>query len=164
MDELMIKTIGLMETIPERIGSLEKNIRELEISFSKHEGSSEQGVKRMVDRIENIEKAIEEIRKAKNLDDVKQKVGELEEAIKPLIDDLDGRKETGKTIKQYMKEAILAFIRYAMLPMTIAILLLMGMKPEYIPWYKTPSVKEESKDGATKDTNKKHDNKNRPNN
>jgi hypothetical protein len=137
MDELMIKTIGVMETLPNRILNLENLIRQLESKLSKHEGehsSIETSVKKLEGDFEKCKK-----------ERVKP------ETIAPLIKDLDTRQETKKSISQYAKEAFLSFIRYAMLPLTIVLLILIGVDPRYIPWYKpnTPVVEEIEEESIT---------------
>jgi len=160
MDELMIKTVGLIEMLTERMGTLEGIVRELEKGFSKHEGEQEQGVKRTMDRIELTEAELKSVKE--NLEALQNGINAINEAVEPLVKDLKGREETGKTIREYAKEAFIAFIRYAMLPMTIAVLIMFGMNPKYIPWYKTPTVKEGTDHGANKATeDKAHNNSNR---
>jgi len=150
MDDLMIRTIGLMETLPDRISKLETALSQLEQKFAKHEGEQEQGIKRTVDRVEQLEKVIEELKKSfdeckknKAPDDLAKEIKKLDDAIKkveksiePLIEEHDAIEETRKTFRQYIKEAVTSFIRYATLPLTIIILVVFGMDPSYIPWYK----------------------------
>lgn len=154
MDDLMIRTIGLMESMPSRISKLEDLVHDIEEKFSFHEGEQGQGIKRLVDRMDSLEKSIgellkqfEECRRTKPSNDLEDKFKELEEQLTPikedikkLLDDLNSREDTRKTITQYAKEAFISFIRYAMLPFTIVILIIFGMDPSYIPWYTKPNT------------------------
>ena len=142
----MIRTIGLVETIPERLSIIEASLRELEKEFSKHQGEQEQGVKRTGDRFKALEDEIAQIRR--DFEDCRKRgtsqllaedIKKLEDQIKPLSVDLADRQETRRTIGYYAKELFLAFLRYAMLPLTIAVLIFLGINPTYIPWYKSTS-------------------------
>jgi len=152
-DELLMRTVGLMETLPERISSLETSVQKLLADFARHQGEQDQGVKRTVDRVEMVEKSneimkkeFEECRKGKvgkdlcdEVNQLKKNIEEINNDLQPIIDDYDSRQETKKTIGGYVKELITSFIRYASLPLTIIILVVIfGMDPSYIPWYNKP--------------------------
>ena len=148
MDELMIRTVGLMESLPERITKLEMTVREIEKDFASHRGEQDQGIKRTVDRVERIEQSIKELNKQfeeckkdkvpssikSDLDKLAKSIGRIEREVKELMTDLLARKETRKTIGEYTKEIIKSFIGYIMLPFTIIILIVSGVNPSYIPW------------------------------
>jgi len=142
MDELLVKTIGIMETLPDRLTNLENQLRSLETKFAKHEGEQKEGIAKTV---EELKKSFEECKKtkvssslSKQIEDLDTRIAELEESVKPLIDVYQEREETKKTITQYIKDAFKAGLGYAMLPITIIILLFFGLDPKYIPWYKEP--------------------------
>jgi len=145
MDDLMIRTIGLIESIPARLLKLETSVQEIEKEFSRHCGEQEQGIKRTVDRVDTLKEEVKALSKkfegcsvGDDLRKIEETISEIERDVKDLMTDLTERKETQKTIIQYAKEAFTSFIRYAMLPITIIVLVLFGMDPSYIPWYKEP--------------------------
>lgn len=150
MDELMIRTIGLIETIPDRLTKLETLVHGLAQRFAKHEGEQEQGIKRTTDRFRLVEKNLQELKDlfencqrhridpsiCTTIEELSQKLKELEENLKPLVEDLDGRISTRKSIKDYIQMFVHSCMRYFALPIVILIMLFFGINPSYIPWYK----------------------------
>jgi hypothetical protein len=167
MDDLMIKTVGLMDTLPGRIEKLESYVRELENNFSRHEGQQEQGIKRISDRISTIEtqmndlhqeslrqiqelkKDIESLESIEGLtDEQKELIGNIKETVDLLLKDYESRQHVKKTLWYYIVSVIDYFIRYTMLPITIAVLLFIGFAPEMIPGYKPENAFINSEDDS----------------
>lgn len=130
MDELIIKTIGAVEGLPERISKLENIVREIEKSFAEHKGRG-QNVLDTVSKVDTFEGKLEEL---------KSEISKLKKEIGPLTEEYNDKKETKKNIKDYIREIIISFIRYSMLPVTIIILLIVGIDPSLIPWYKENNI------------------------
>jgi len=155
MDDLMVRTVGMMETFPRRIEKIEEYVREISLQFSNHEGEQSQGIKRITDRIDNIDKIQKELhdqtcKQVDSLQDDVNKLASMEgltaeqktliEEMKGVLDtlskDYDSRQSVKKTMWYYFTSVFGYFLRYAMLPITIAILLFMGISPDIIPGYK----------------------------
>ena len=126
MDELLLKTVGLIETLPDRIGKLEGIVRELEKDFAAHQAKGES----VLDKVSKVDGF------STKLEELKTEIDEMKKQVEPIIKDHYDKEETKKTLMEYVKEVISSFIRYAMLPFTIILLLLLGLDPSYIPWYK----------------------------
>jgi archaellum component FlaC len=154
MDDLIVRTIGAMDTLPDRLNSLEKDVRVLEKSFSRHEGGQDQGIKRISDRMDTIENSYKELHK-QSIEKIKslridvgrlksyegltpeqeENINNIQRCIDTLLKDYNDRQEVKKTIWHYVVTAIDYFVRYAMLPVTIAILLFLGFDPSVIPGF-----------------------------
>lgn len=171
-EELMMRTVSIIETIPDRIKELEKEVSSVKQDFSYHDGEQRQGIKRTDERIINLDKDIEEVKNSiatiKHLEDLENcprevvknaiaKVELIQDAVKDIEEEVEAlqalyeemrnkvdtlyeeyehKEENKKTIKSYASEAAKSFIRYAMLPICIIILLKFGVDAKYIPWYK----------------------------
>lgn len=147
MDELIIKTVGFIETLPERLSKIEDSLIKLDKAFSNHESLQEQDDKQKSEQLKNVDSSIQELL------DITKKLKEENQFIKnqilPLSQDLENRNETKQSLYEYLREAFLSFIRYAMVPFTVIILCLIGFDETYIPWYrvkKEPSNVEKTSD------------------
>lgn len=164
MDDLMMKTIGMMDSIPNRIETLERYVRELEQKFCRHEGEQEQGIKRIGDRIENLEKLTsslhteslkqiqainKEIEALRNIvgitPDQVTLINQIKQTCDLLEKDYSDRQEVKKTIWHYIVSVVDHFLRYAMLPLTITILVVLGLSPDVIPGYNPNKISQDSK-------------------
>lgn len=157
MDELILRTIGLVESLPERLGKLEDIVHSLERSFLTHEGEQSQGIKRLVDRMNSLEKALNELSDSfiecqrgkispqlcEDMKNVQHEIQLIQEELRPLRDDLNTRELTRKTLWHYVKEVFSYFLRYAMLPITMVLMLFIGINPSYIPWYNSNTTQPE---------------------
>ncbi len=160
-DDLLIKTIGMIDMIPDRLEKLESYIRVLETKFAHHEGQQEQGIKRISDRIEHIEKLsktvheesirqlqelrndISELHKIEGLTtDQKELIEEMKKSVDMLLQEYLDRKQTRKNIWHYCSVSLTYLIRYAMLPITIALMIFIGISPNIIPGYTPEKVSE----------------------
>jgi len=156
MDDLVLKTVGLIPMITQRIEKLESNLRELELNFSKHEGEQSQGIQRTSDhintlenlvkdlhaetlkQIQNIINDVNEIEKLEGLtSEQKTLILEMKENLQLLLIDYESRMTVKKTAKHYAIMILGYFIQYAMLPVTLTILLLFGFSPTVMKKYKS---------------------------
>jgi len=157
MDDLMVKTVGMLDTLPDRISKAEEYIHQLEKDFALHDGEQKQGIKRISDRIDNIDSVCLELRGEvnKHIESVKneiEKLGKIEgltqehkdllNNLKNTVDilnrDYESRQSVKHTIWKYIVIMISHFTRYAMLPITISILLYIGFSERMIPGYTPP--------------------------
>lgn len=151
---MMVQTIHMIDTLPDRIEKLETYVHELSNKFSRHEGSQEQGIKRISDRITSINDAFKllhtssekEIRglndeiitlgKIEGLtDDQKELISDIKGIVDLLKSDYDSRQKVKKTIWYYWVCIVEYFLKYAMLPVTIALLIFFGFSPNMVPGY-----------------------------
>jgi hypothetical protein len=147
MDELIVRTVGLFETIPDQIKNLFDRVGNIERDISHHMGEQDANKKLTIYRIKQIENDYQELRtkfeecQKQNCypPEIKEKLDKLENNIGNLLRDYENRQETKKTVSGYIKEAITSIIRYAMLPVVIVLLLLFGFEERLIPWIKPDS-------------------------
>jgi len=62
-EELMIKTLSLLDNLPDRIKDVEKEVSDVKNSFNFHDGEQRQGIKRTDERIVNLDKMLTDIKK-----------------------------------------------------------------------------------------------------
>jgi len=117
-DELLLKTMAAVEPLPARIKEIEDSTHQLEINLATH----------------NIDKDAHDINiQIKDLSNI---INSINESLVPLVKEYKDKTNQKKEIKEYVKNAIISFIRYAMLPITIMIFIYIGVPAEYLPWYK----------------------------
>ena len=156
LDDLLMKTVAFVETLPDRISTIEKYVRQLELDFSKHEGEKHEGIQRISDRIQAIEKQKkknvsslqehmnslkQEIQTVSNKEPIdkklKQELQELEDLVNMLMKEYNIRQNRNKTIGYYLRKAFEYFLMYLMLPLTIYFLILIGIDENLLPWWYT---------------------------
>jgi len=156
MDDLMVKTISMIDTLPERIQKVESYVRELEMKFAAHEGEQKQGIRRISDKVTSIEQLCRELHSEtiKQLDFIKKDIDLLDNIeglteeqktilsnLKTSVDllnvDLVSRQKVKSTLWYYSGVVAQNFIRYAMLPITLVFFLFIGINPDFLPWIKS---------------------------
>ena len=146
IEELVMRTVGLMETLPDRIKILEENIKILELDYTKYKAISDSGCdshKHLLDKeLEKIKEDVESIRfiiKTIQEEEIRinliNRVTELEKELQERKDD---EKRKRDELLGYKKEFITRIIGWITLPVVIFIFLLVGIPSHYMPWYIPP--------------------------
>jgi hypothetical protein len=130
-DELLIRTMSIVVPLPERIKEIQEAVHALEVVLATHQvdpdaHNTSNRIKLLSDELLTLVKPLE-----------------------PLVADFKEREENSKQIKGYIREAITAIIKYAMLPVTIALCVFLGISPDYNPWKESDKPTEKNSELST---------------
>jgi lipopolysaccharide export LptBFGC system permease protein LptF len=155
IQKLLTRTIGLIETLPERIERIEEQLRDLELDFTDHKASQNTYCSAAKDCVE------------KDLKAIKEEVALLEEICKSLkraghvtnnrLESLEGdytdrktkESERLKEIKTYKTEAGKKIISVLAVILVLFIAVSVGVPTEYLPWYQPNQQTIETEEAQT---------------
>ena len=83
MDELLVKTVGIIETLPDRIEKLEGIVRELEKDFAAHQAKGES----VLDKVSTVDGF------TTKLEELKTEIDELKKQVAPVVKEHEDKEE-----------------------------------------------------------------------
>jgi len=125
-DELILRTITLVEPLPQQIRDIEDSIHKLDLRLNTYDLESS-----------SLKNQVDEMKKKCNI--FVEDLSTLNETISPVVEEYKSNQDSKNTIRTYIRDAVSSFIKYAMLPFTIVILIIVGIPTQYLPWYNKPT-------------------------